>query len=206
MQKVFSLCSLASYFHYREVLFCFDVLFRNWFIFVLGLLLFFVFKVVLVLFSVKVWLFNKIIKHTSWCSIILVSETFEYVKFNTMAQKQIEEKLETVDQEISGIRTELHDLPTIKEDISSLAKRIEGLGVQAEKQQQQQQTLLNDQGKTTMEEVPEGSSSKIDSMVDVSESMMMEEKSDEKHTKLEGEDSAGDRSKFRKLKCKFCGK
>ncbi|KAA0045921.1 uncharacterized protein E6C27_scaffold243G004600 [Cucumis melo var. makuwa] len=53
-----------------------------------------------------------------------------------MAQKRIEEKLETVDQEISGIRAELHGLPSIKEDISSLAKSIERLGVQAEQQQQ----------------------------------------------------------------------
>ena len=34
-----------------------------------------------------------------------------------MAQKRIEEKLETIDQEILGIRVELHGLPSIKEDI-----------------------------------------------------------------------------------------
>ena len=74
-----------------------------------------------------------------------------------MAQKRTEEKMETVDQEISGIQAELHDLPTIKENISSLAKSIERLGVQTEKQQQQQQTLLKYieamiKGKTTIEE------------------------------------------------------
>ncbi|KAA0031985.1 ty3-gypsy retrotransposon protein [Cucumis melo var. makuwa] len=84
-------------------------------------------------------------------------KTFESVKFITMAQKRIEEKLITVHQEISGIRAELHESTTIKEDISSLAKSIERLGVQAEKQQQQQQTLLKyiegmTKGKTTMEE------------------------------------------------------
>ena len=121
-----------------------------------------------------------------------------------MAQKRIEEKLEMVDQEISGIRAELHDLPTIKENMSSLAKSIERLGVQAEKQQQQPETLLKYiegmiKEKTTMEEVLEGSSSKVDSMVDVSDWTMMGGKSEEKHTKLEGEDSAGDRSKFKKI-------
>ncbi|KAA0058396.1 uncharacterized protein E6C27_scaffold409G001040 [Cucumis melo var. makuwa] len=59
----------------------------------------------------------------------------ESVKFITMPQKRIEEKLETIDQEISGIQAELHELPTIKEDISSLAKSTEKQGVQAEKQQ-----------------------------------------------------------------------
>ena len=72
-----------------------------------------------------------------------------------MAQKRSEEKLEMVDQEISGIRAELHGLPSIKEDISSLAKRIGRLGVQAEQQQQQQQTFMNImgmiKGKTTWE-------------------------------------------------------
>ncbi|KAA0061457.1 histone-lysine N-methyltransferase ASHR1 isoform X1 [Cucumis melo var. makuwa] len=54
-------------------------------------------------------------------------------------------------------------------------------------------------GKTTMEEVPEGSSSKIASMIDASELIVMGGKSEEKHTKLEGDDSAGDRSKFKKI-------
>ena len=90
----------------------------------------------------------------------------ESVKFYIMAQKRIEEKLEMVDQEISCIRAELHDLPTIKENMSSLAKSIERLGVQAEKQQQQPETLLKYieemiKGKTTMEEVLEGSSSEL---------------------------------------------
>ncbi|TYK03419.1 transposon Tf2-1 polyprotein isoform X1 [Cucumis melo var. makuwa] len=84
-------------------------------------------------------------------------------------KKQIEEKLETVDQEISGIRAELHGLPSIREDISSLAKSIERQGVQAE-QPQQQQTFMKYieamiKGKTTTEEVPEGLSSKIHCMV-----------------------------------------
>ncbi|TYK15001.1 transposon Tf2-1 polyprotein isoform X1 [Cucumis melo var. makuwa] len=96
---------------------------------------------------------------------------------------------------------ELHGLPSIKE---SLAKSIERLGVQAEQHQQQQQTFLKYikgmiKGKTTMEEVQEGSSSKIHSMVDVSQSMMMEGKYQEKCTKLEGEDFAGDRSIFKKI-------
>ena len=42
-------------------------------------------------------------EHTSYRSIILVSKTFEHVKTSSMTQKRIEEKLETVDQEISGI-------------------------------------------------------------------------------------------------------
>ena len=125
----------------------------------------------------------------------------ESVKFYIMAQKRIEEKLEMVDQEISGIRAELHDLPTIKENMSSLAKSIERLGVQAEKQQQQPETLLKYiegmiKEKTTIEEVLEGSSSKVDSMVNVCDSTMMGGKSEEKHTKLEVEYSAGDQSKF----------
>ena len=32
-------------------------------------MLYFVFKTVLVLFSVKVWLINKLVEHTTWCSI-----------------------------------------------------------------------------------------------------------------------------------------
>ncbi|KAA0031986.1 Transposon Ty3-I Gag-Pol polyprotein [Cucumis melo var. makuwa] len=120
-----------------------------------------------------------------------------------MAQKRIEEKLKTVDQEISGIRAELHGLPSIREDFSSLAKSVERQGVQAEQQQQQQQTFMKYieamiKGKTTitMEEVPE---SKIHSMVDVNESMMMEGKSEERRSRMEGDDSAGDRSKFKKI-------
>ena len=50
-------------------------------------------------------------------------------KTSTIPQKRIEEKLETVDQEILSIRAELHELPTIKEDISSLARSIERLGL-----------------------------------------------------------------------------
>ena len=120
-----------------------------------------------------------------------------------MAQKRIEEKLETVDQEISGIRAELHGLPSIKEDISLLAKSIERLGVQAEQQQQQQQTFMKyiegmTKGKTR-EEIPEGSSDKKETMIDVSDSFVMGGKSEEKHTKLEGEESVGDQSKFKKI-------
>ncbi|KAA0038326.1 Exosome complex component CSL4 [Cucumis melo var. makuwa] len=40
------------------------------------------------------------------------------------------------DQEISGIQAELHKLPTIEENLMSLAKSIERLGMQAEKQHQ----------------------------------------------------------------------
>ena len=53
-----------------------------------------------------------------------------------MAQKCIEEKLKMFDQEISGIQAELHKLPTIEENLMSLAKSIERLGMQAEKQHQ----------------------------------------------------------------------
>lgn len=52
-----------------------------------------------------------------------------------MAHKRIEEKLETFDQEITGIQTKLHKLPTIEENLVSSAKSIERLGIQAEKQQ-----------------------------------------------------------------------
>ncbi|KAA0055016.1 uncharacterized protein E6C27_scaffold43052G001700 [Cucumis melo var. makuwa] len=41
-----------------------------------------------------------------------------------MAQKRIEEKLETFDQEISGIRVELYKLLEIEENLLSLAKSI----------------------------------------------------------------------------------
>ena len=58
-------------------------------------------------------------------------------------------------------------------------------------------------GKTTWEEVPEGSSNKKETMIDVSDSFVMGGKSEEKHTQLEGEESAGDRSKFKKLTCQF---
>ena len=54
-------------------------------------------------------------------------------------------------------------------------------------------------GKTTWEEVPEGSSNKKETMIDVSNSFVMGGKSEEKHTKLEGEEFARDRSKFKKI-------
>lgn len=54
-------------------------------------------------------------------------------------------------------------------------------------------------GKTTWEEVPEGSSNKKETMIDVSDSFVMGGKSEEKYTKLEGEESAGDQSKFKKI-------
>uniref|UniRef100_A0A9I9D519 Uncharacterized protein n=1 Tax=Cucumis melo TaxID=3656 RepID=A0A9I9D519_CUCME len=90
-----------------------------------------------------------------------------------MAQKRIEEKLEAVDQDTSSIRVELHKLSTIEENLASMAKSIERLGIQAEKQHQQQLLLKCIEGimkeKSTMIEGPEGSSSKgsrIASMMD----------------------------------------
>uniref|UniRef100_A0A9I9DS40 Uncharacterized protein n=1 Tax=Cucumis melo TaxID=3656 RepID=A0A9I9DS40_CUCME len=82
-----------------------------------------------------------------------------------MAHKQIEEKIEALDQKISGIRVELHIIPTIKENLSLMTKRIERMGIQAEKQQQQQQLLLKYvkgmvKEKSVMTEGMEGSSSK----------------------------------------------
>uniref|UniRef100_A0A9I9CGH5 Uncharacterized protein n=1 Tax=Cucumis melo TaxID=3656 RepID=A0A9I9CGH5_CUCME len=52
-----------------------------------------------------------------------------------MAQKCMEEKLKTFDQEILGIRAKLHKLPSIEENLMSLAKSMR-LGLQAKKQQQ----------------------------------------------------------------------
>ncbi|KAA0045927.1 transposon Tf2-1 polyprotein isoform X1 [Cucumis melo var. makuwa] len=45
-------------------------------------------------------------------------------------------KLEKFDQEIAGIRVELHKLPVTEEDFLSSKKSIERLEIQAEKQQQ----------------------------------------------------------------------
>ncbi|KAA0036963.1 DNA-directed RNA polymerase III subunit 1 [Cucumis melo var. makuwa] len=105
-----------------------------------------------------------------------------------MAQKRIEEKLETVDQEISSIRAELHGSLSIKEEILSLAKSIERLGVLAEQQQQTFMKYIEAmiKGKTTMEQLPEGSSSKIHSMVDFNELMMTEGKFEENTPRLRG--------------------
>ena len=51
-----------------------------------------------------------------------------------MEQKRIEEKLEKFDQEIAGIRVDLHKLQAIKERLLSLTKSIEKLDIPSEKQ------------------------------------------------------------------------
>ena len=51
-----------------------------------------------------------------------------------MAHKWFEEKLEEFDQEVFGIRVELHKLPMIEENLSLMAKSIERLGIQVAKQ------------------------------------------------------------------------
>ncbi|KAA0054161.1 uncharacterized protein E6C27_scaffold131G00900 [Cucumis melo var. makuwa] len=117
-----------------------------------------------------------------------------------MAQKRIEEKLEAFDQDISEIRVELHKLPTIEENLSSTAKSIERLGIQAEKQQQQQQLLLKYiegmvKEKSTMIEGIEGSSSKgrpVESVLEGSDATMKDTKLEVKMSKIEEEEYLND--------------
>ena len=88
----------------------------------------------------------------------------------------------------------------------SLAKSIEWLGLQAEKQQQQQQLLLKHMEgmlkEKMMNEAAEGSSSTgkiVGSLIDPSNSAENEGKTEDKIMKLEGDESASDRSKFKKV-------
>lgn len=53
-----------------------------------------------------------------------------------MAQKRFEERLEANDKEIEDIKMSLQKLPLMDETLTSLAKNIERLTIQAEKQQQ----------------------------------------------------------------------
>ncbi|XP_038904367.1 uncharacterized protein LOC120090724 [Benincasa hispida] len=64
-----------------------------------------------------------------------------------MVQKCFEEKLELLDQEISGFIVKMQKLPTIKENLALLAKIIKRLGFQVEKHQQMLVLCYeNDQG------------------------------------------------------------
>ncbi|KAA0056362.1 histone-lysine N-methyltransferase ASHR1 isoform X1 [Cucumis melo var. makuwa] len=53
-----------------------------------------------------------------------------------MVHKQIEEKLEIFDQEISGMRTKLHKSLAIEVNLMSLSKSIDRLVMQAKKEHQ----------------------------------------------------------------------
>ncbi|TYK11379.1 histone-lysine N-methyltransferase ASHR1 isoform X3 [Cucumis melo var. makuwa] len=53
-----------------------------------------------------------------------------------MVQTRIEERLELIDQEIAGMKKELSKMPMIKLSWSEIAKNIELMRLQSEKQQQ----------------------------------------------------------------------
>lgn len=52
--------------------------------------------------------------------------------------KKVDEQFESVEHEISGMWEEVQKLPVIEEKLSSVASNIEKIGMQVEKQQQQQ--------------------------------------------------------------------
>ncbi|KAA0053365.1 histone-lysine N-methyltransferase ASHR1 isoform X3 [Cucumis melo var. makuwa] len=59
-----------------------------------------------------------------------------------MVQTRIEERLECIDQEIAGMKKELSKVPAIEVSLNEIAKSIELMRLQSEKQQQLLFTII----------------------------------------------------------------
>ena len=110
-----------------------------------------------------------------------------------MVQKQIEEKLEVFDQEISNIRVELHKLPMIEENLVSLVKSIERLEFRVEK-------LM----KSTVGEGLSNRTSTTESTIEGGGMMMKEIKNEGKANEFKGDENSSDCNKFKKVEMLVC--
>ncbi|TYK05419.1 histone-lysine N-methyltransferase ASHR1 isoform X3 [Cucumis melo var. makuwa] len=64
-----------------------------------------------------------------------------------MVQTRIEERLECIDQEIAGMKKELNKVPTIEVSLTEIAKSIDLMRLQSEKQQQLLFTIIETSSK-----------------------------------------------------------
>ena len=107
------------------------------------------------------------------------------------------------DQEILGIRMELHKLPTIEENFTSLAKSIEILEMQAEKQQLLLKYVENtSKEKSAMSEGIigfRGQGSTMTKMMEEGSTPIKEIGSERRSKKIEIKDNPSDGSKFKKV-------
>ncbi|KAL4025181.1 hypothetical protein IC575_013559 [Cucumis melo] len=127
-----------------------------------------------------------------------------------MVQTRIEERLECIDQEIAGMKKELSKVPAIKMSLSEIAKSLELMRLQSEKQQQLLFTIVesNTKERSTMSRLETESAAKeFEKMKgkedDASSSKAIESGrnfgADRNDRRIDGDDGASDRNKFKKI-------
>ncbi|KAL0543107.1 hypothetical protein IC582_018194 [Cucumis melo] len=127
-----------------------------------------------------------------------------------MVQTRIEERLECIDQEIAGMKKELSKVPAIEVSLNEIAKSIELMRLQSEKQQQLLFTIIetNTMERSTMSGIVTETAAKEFEKAkgkegDASSSRMTEVdrsfRADGNERRSDGDESFQDRNKFKKI-------
>ncbi|KAA0033837.1 Ty3/gypsy retrotransposon protein [Cucumis melo var. makuwa] len=127
-----------------------------------------------------------------------------------MVQTRIEEHLELIDQEIAGMKKEINKMPVIELSLSEIAKNLELMRLQFEKQQQLLLTIMETSAKERSavsdqltESVVRESKKSRGKENEASSSKAMESdrnfRNDQNDKRNESNESYGDRNKFKKV-------